>query len=61
MALATDPASLLAEFATACMIDLVMVGARGLTGMKRFFLGNVSYDLLHGVPCAVLVVKSTNA
>ena len=52
-----DPASLLAEVATERMIDLVVVGARGLTGMKRFFLGSVSHHLLHSAPCAVLVVR----
>ncbi len=52
-----DPASVLSEVATERMMDLVVVGARGLTGIKRFLLGSVSHNLLHSVPCAVLIVK----
>jgi nucleotide-binding universal stress UspA family protein len=55
-----DPATLLAEVATERRMDLVVVGARGLTGIKRFFLGSVSHNLLHGAPCAVLIVKGKN-
>jgi len=37
--------------------DLVIVGSRGLSGVKRVFLGSVSHTILHKAPCAVLVVK----
>jgi nucleotide-binding universal stress UspA family protein len=36
---------------------LVVVGSRGMTGMKSFLLGSVSADIAHHAPCSVLVVK----
>ncbi len=38
-------------------IDLVVVGTKGLSGMKRFLLGSVSEWVLHDVLCSVLVVR----
>ena len=38
-------------------IDLVIVGAKGLSGMKRFLLGSVSEWILSDAPCSVLVVR----
>jgi len=37
--------------------DLVVVGARGLTPLKRMMLGSVSTSLVRYAPCPVLVVK----
>ena len=37
--------------------QLVVVGARGLSGMARFFLGSVSQKLVKYAPCSVLVGK----
>jgi nucleotide-binding universal stress UspA family protein len=38
--------------------DLVVIGSRGLTGMKKIVLGSVSTQVMEEVNCSVLVVKS---
>lgn len=38
-------------------MDLVVVGTKGLSGMKRFLLGSVSEWVLNESPCSVLVVR----
>ncbi len=38
-------------------IDLVALGSKGLSGMKRFLLGSVSEWVLHDVSCSVLIVR----
>lgn len=37
--------------------DLVVVGSRGLTGMRRFLLGSVSHKVVRHAPCSVVVVR----
>lgn len=37
--------------------DLVVVGSKGLSGMKRFLLGSVSEWVLSDAPCSVLVIR----
>jgi nucleotide-binding universal stress UspA family protein len=37
--------------------DLIVVGARGLTGLERFLLGSVSSKLAHHAPCSVMIVR----
>lgn len=41
--------------------DMVVVGTRGLTGVKRFFLGSTAYRLVRQCPASVWVVKSESA
>jgi nucleotide-binding universal stress UspA family protein len=38
-------------------IDLVAMGTKGLSGMKRFLLGSVSEWVLYDASCSVLVVR----
>jgi nucleotide-binding universal stress UspA family protein len=38
-------------------MDLVVVGSRGLTGLKKFFLGGVSHKVVKYCPQSVLVVR----
>ena len=38
-------------------IDLVILGTRGRTGLKRFLLGSVSEWVLTEAPCSVLIVR----
>lgn len=37
--------------------DLIIVGSRGMGGLKGLFLGNVATKILHYAPCSVLVMK----
>ena len=39
--------------------DLIVVGSRGMTGMRKFFLGSVSEKVVHHAPCSVLVIRSS--
>ena len=52
-----EPGKVLVRLATERESDLVIVGSRGLSRVKRVFLGSVSHTILHRAPCAVLVVK----
>ncbi|MBS7649869.1 MAG: universal stress protein [Candidatus Bathyarchaeia archaeon] len=37
--------------------DLIIIGSRGLSGVKRFLLGSVSNRVSHHAPCPVLIVR----
>jgi len=37
--------------------DLIVIGTRGLTGLKRVLQGSVSSQVVADAPCSVLVVK----
>jgi nucleotide-binding universal stress UspA family protein len=39
--------------------DLVLLGSRGMTGLKGAFLGSVSGKVALLIPCSVLVVRRT--
>ena len=54
-----DPGKALITVAKAAEADLVVVGNRGMKGLKRFVLGSVPNDVAHGAPCAVLILKTT--
>lgn len=43
--------------ATRFRADLVVIGSRGLTGIKRMFLGSVSNRVTRHAPCSVLVIR----
>jgi nucleotide-binding universal stress UspA family protein len=38
--------------------DLIVVGNRGMSGMKRFVLGSVPNKVSHHCPCSVLIVNT---
>jgi nucleotide-binding universal stress UspA family protein len=52
-----DPAEVILEVAQEQKADLIVVGNRGLTGIKRFLLGSVSGKLSHHAPCSVMIVR----
>lgn len=37
--------------------DLIVMGSRGLTGLRKLFLGSVAYAVISRAPCPVLVVR----
>ena len=45
------------EIAKTWDADLVVMGRRGLSGIKEMFLGSVSNYIIHHVPCSVLIVQ----
>ncbi len=47
------------EAARAFDATLVVVGAKGLSGLKRFLLGSVSQNVMKYAPCSVLVVRQS--
>ena len=52
-----DPAATIVHFAKTKKQDLIVIGARGLGGLKEKFLGSVSNYVLHKSKTPVLVVK----
>jgi nucleotide-binding universal stress UspA family protein len=51
------PAEVLGTAGAGPDTDLVVVGARGLGGVKRLLLGSVSENVLRAARCPVLIVK----
>lgn len=51
------PSSAIARIALDRQADLIVVGARGHSGLERFLIGSVSYELATSAPCAVLVAR----
>ena len=52
-----QPAEQILGFADRSKVDLIVMGARGLGTVSRFFLGSVSTKLVHHSPCSVLIVR----
>ena len=57
-ALAGDPAKEILRVAKEVDADLIVVGDKGMHGVRRV-LGSVASDVGHGATCDVLVVKTT--
>ena len=53
-----DPADALVKVAEAVDADLVVLGNRGMSGVKRFVLGSVPNKVSHRCPCSVLIVNT---
>ncbi len=52
-----NPAETIIEVAEKGDYDLIVVGGRGVSRAKRFFLGSVSDDISHHAKCSVLIVR----
>jgi nucleotide-binding universal stress UspA family protein len=52
-----DPPLAILELARQDDVQLIVVGARGLKGIKRFLLGSVSQKILMHATCSVLIVR----
>ncbi|MEH2062108.1 MAG: universal stress protein [Nostoc sp.] len=53
-----DPAEEIIRLANIYKIELIIIGSRGLMGMKRIVQGSVSSQVVEEANCSVLVVKS---
>jgi nucleotide-binding universal stress UspA family protein len=49
--------SALLEYAAEEKVDLIVVGTRGMSGIKRLIMGSISSGLVHSAECPVLVVR----
>ncbi|MBD2384606.1 universal stress protein [Cylindrospermum sp. FACHB-282] len=56
-----DPADEIIRLANIYKADLVIIGSRGLTGMKRIVQGSVSSQVVEEADCSVLVVKPSKS
>ncbi|NHC33507.1 universal stress protein [Scytonema millei] len=52
-----DPAEEIIRLANIYQADLIAIGSRGLTGVKRIIQGSVSSQVVENAPCSVMVVK----
>jgi len=52
-----DPAEEIIRLANIYKTDLIIIGSRGLIGMKRIVQGSVSSQVVEEANCSVLVVK----
>jgi universal stress protein E len=50
------PYEAIARTCSALDADLVVIGTRGLTGLKLILLGSVTDEVLRGIECDVLAV-----
>ena len=53
-----DPASALLDTAERVTADLLVVGNKGMSGVKRFVLGSVPNKVSHHCPCSLLIVNT---
>src|SRR5207244_3556802 len=54
-----SPADALIDVAAERDADLIVVGNKGMTGVKRYVPGNIPNKVSHRAPCSVLVVQTT--
>jgi len=45
------------SFATKNKFDLIVIGSRGLSGLREFFLGSTSHHVVHKATMPVLIIK----
>jgi len=52
-----DPGTTVCTLAETWGADLIVLGRRGHSGLKEFFLGSVSNYVMHHAPCSVLTIQ----
>ncbi|MED4206121.1 universal stress protein [Neobacillus mesonae] len=52
-----SPGASIIDFINETQADLVVMGSRGLSGLKEVFLGSVSHYVVQKSPCPVFIVK----
>ncbi|MGO9877082.1 MAG: universal stress protein [Acidimicrobiia bacterium] len=58
---AADPADAILKVAEDTAADLIVVGNRGMSGVRRLVLGSVPNRLSHHSPTSILIVNTTPA
>jgi nucleotide-binding universal stress UspA family protein len=53
-----DPADAIIKTAEVAHADLIVVGNRGMSGVRRFVLGSVPSKVAHHTPCSLLIVDT---
>jgi len=53
-----DPADMLLKVAELVHADLVVIGNKGMGGVKRLVLGSVPNKVSHHCPCSLLIVNT---
>lgn len=53
-----NPGRKICKLANTWSADLILVGSRGLKGIKEMFLGSVSNYVTHHAPCSVLIIRT---
>jgi nucleotide-binding universal stress UspA family protein len=56
-----EPADALIAAAEDVGADLIVVGSRGMSGVRRFVLGSVPNRVSHHCPCSLLIVDTSAA
>ena len=54
-----DPADAILDVAEETSAGLIVVGNKGMTGARRFLLGNVPNKISHHAPCSVLIIRTS--
>jgi nucleotide-binding universal stress UspA family protein len=52
-----DPATEIVHYAEDALIDLIVMGTHGRSGLERLLMGSVAEKVMREAPCSVLVVK----
>ncbi|MGI0018498.1 MAG: universal stress protein [Nitrosotalea sp.] len=52
-----DPGYSIVEYSNTHNIDVIVIGARGLSALKKIFLGSVSSYVMHKSKVAVMLIK----
>lgn len=52
-----DPALKLVQYSEEKKVDIIVMGSRGLGGVKEFLLGSVSYNVVQLAKCPVFIIK----
>lgn len=52
-----NPAEVIVETADELKAELIVIGTRGLTGLRKMVLGSTTYKVVEWASCHVLVVK----
>jgi nucleotide-binding universal stress UspA family protein len=53
-----NPGRVVCELAGTWSADMILIGSRGLKGLKEMFLGSVSNYVTHHAPCSVLIIRT---